>query len=467
MEFKHSYWLGVFLLYAFLLMACKTKQPLRPTESYQDMYSRPLSNINIPISIDLNEVERIINRQIPTLLYDDDSYSDNNGDKLMIRAEKSEDIHLRIEHQEVFYAVPLNIWVRKRIAGLTDVEAAGELIIDLKTAFEVQGDWSVQSQTTLERYQWLKKPVVKLGLVRLPVRLIANQVIERSQHTLTKAIDDQIQNKLQLKEQIQKVWEQVREPLLLSKEYNMWVTIRPQQIAMTPLHGAGDFVKSTISIAARSEVLIGERPSTQPDSILPPFRMLESAQEQFTLQVQTHIPYKEAEKIAKQYLLGETFEHANQKIRIEDINLYGQNNHLVVNTRVSGAYNGHIYLTGIPVYDTQKEVITLEKLDYELDTKNFLLKSISWLFKKGMKKRISEGIRFPLGEKMAEIREMSEEKLQAFELTPDIKLDGQLEELKVEGTSLSPSGIQAEVRISGQVNLMVKGLEQDLFPIAK
>ena len=167
-----------FLFVAAVLIAtgCKTTQPVRPMEQYiQDDLEEQSSTINLPLKIDLRELEKSVNKQLPDPLYKDESME---GDNLAVTALKKEDITLGIDSQMVTYRVPLILDIKYDI-GFSTVKAAGELALKFKTAFNIRENWELETSTILDGYEWLRTPKVKLAGINLPVGFIANIIINQ------------------------------------------------------------------------------------------------------------------------------------------------------------------------------------------------------------------------------------------------------------------------------------------------
>ena len=96
----------------------------------------------------------------------------------------------------------------------------------------------------------------------------------------------------------------------------------------------------------------------------------------FAVNLVTDISMKEAESMAKSFALNQKFYPGGKEIAVRNIELFGQNDKIVVNTSFSGSYTGSLYLIGRPVYNPQKNAIEMEDLDYDLQSKDFMLRRI-------------------------------------------------------------------------------------------
>ena len=443
------------IVFLLLLASCKTKMPVRPQEQYRELATEPLSVINIPVDISLRALENSLNQQLDGVIYEDNDIRD--GDKMRLRAEKRQDIRLGIDSQLIKYKVPVFLWIQYDL-GITRVEAEGELSLDFKTAFAITENWDVITATEVVRYEWLKKPRLKMGMVSLPIGFIAGLILEKSKATLSQNIDQLVQDQFDLRQMVGDAWDKMYEPMLVSEVYNTWLTVNPQKIGMSPLEMKGDRIRGAVFVESRPKVNIGGYMASNRPLPLPPLQSREEAGEGFTIHINTEISYKEAERIAKEEMLGETFSQGKRSVRVEDIELYGQGDKIVVNTMLSGSYNGSIYLIGKPIFNAKKNTIEIENLEYELGTRNFLVKSAGWLLKSAMKKRIEENINFLMDYNLQEIKVQFQEQLRDYEIAEGVVLNGDLEGLSIQDAFLSQESIIVGLALKGYLDVKVKGL---------
>ena len=450
--------LYVGLLSVLLFSACGTSKLVKPMEKYDESVEEAISVMNIPVRINVEGLERTINKQLDGMVYEDKDI--NDGDKMMLRAEKKEDITLTVDSQLVKYRVPLSLWIRYD-AGIAKVEADGEIALQFKTGFSISPNWEMETQTELEGYEWLKTPKLKLGLVNLPVGFIADMVLKRSKDVLTSNIDQQIRENFNLQETVAEAWKQMHEPLLISEEYNTWLVMNPRSIGMTPLEMNVDTISSTIVVESRPEIKLGKKPSISSGQLLPPFRHRSESGETFEIHVRTEVPYEEAERLAQDQVLGETYEYGKRSFTIENIEMYGQGEFLIVNVGLSGSYTGNIYMQGRPSYNVRKNTIEIKNLKFTQETRNFLMKSAIWLLRSPIKKNMVETMNFYLDYNLEEIQKQMREQLANYELAKGVILNGDLKELNIRNAYLSPDGIKVDLALSGNVLVKISGLLEE------
>jgi hypothetical protein len=257
---------------------------------------------------------------------------------------------------------------------------------------------------------------------------------------------------------VQEAWTALQEPSLLSEEYRMWIKTTPTSIAMTPLVSDWNTIRSTIAVTCLNDVTFGEKPYFRENAVLPNLRYITEAPDDFQMQLATDVPYPEAERMAKNMMVGQVFESGKQKVRIEDIQLWGNDNRLVINSKLSGSFNGNIYFMGKPTFNSEKNQIEVKDLDFHVQTRNFLMKSASWIFQGPIKRKMAESMVFPLGENIAELKKTVQESLTNYQLQPGVLLNGTVDSVAVTGTHLTPASIRVNLFSKGKVKVDVKGL---------
>lgn len=222
--------------------------------------------------------------------------------------------------------------------------------------------------------------------------------------------------------------------------------------------GWGDAIRAKIAVECLNDVSFGAKPTFRENSNLPPLRYVEDAPDDFQVRVATDIPFPEAERLAKNIMIGQVFESGKKKVKVEDIQLWGNNDRVVVNSKLSGSFNGNIYFIGKPAYNAQRNAIEIKDLDFHVDTKSFLLRSASWIFQGAIKNQMKKAMEYPLGEDIRVLKNTLQESLTNYVIQPGVVLNGMVDSLTVENTLVTPTSIRVMLFSKGKVNVDVKGL---------
>ena len=274
-------------------------------------------------------------------------------------------------------------------------------------------------------------------------------------------IDTAVAENFKMEEYIAEAWKLMFAPYELSEEYKTWLLVNPTDLGMTPLQVIDNRMQSTIVVQSQPSLNFGDKPVTPPQHVLPPFsyRYLNpDAERGFQIYLDATLPYEDAERLTRQNLQGERFEQGKRYVVVEDIELYGQGSKMVVNLRLSGSYNGSVYLTGYPVFNARRNRIEIDNLEYTLDTKNFLLRSAAWLAKGTLKSKLQENMDYLLDYNLRDAQEQMQTQLDGYEIGPGVTLNGKLEELNLHNAYLTTAGIKVVMAFNGELGVDVSGL---------
>lgn len=450
-------------LLCILTLGCaapKITNAPKPKESYNKYEDTPLlSYLTVPVLITVDDLVYSLNRSTSgEALYEDFSYTDNNNDGLMLSIWKSRDISLSFYGNTIKYRIPLKIWVKKDLLFGAAAEAEGELALNFKTTYRLNADWTIATQTEVEWHEWMTRPVLKTGLGSISVETIANVALNRSKRAIAQALDEYVSEEINLRPYIQSAWNAIQEPVLLDEQYQMWTKTTPVSISMTPIQTVGNAIQAKIAIECLNDVTFGKEPVFRPNSVLPGLTLVDDVPEEFMMQFAAEVPFSEAERLAREAMAGQTFESGKKKVKIEDVRLWGSDDRVVVNTRLSGSFNGEIYFIGKPQFNAMDNAVEVKDLDFHVDTKNTLLRSASWLFKGPIRKKMAAAMTFPLAENIGAVRSSAQEALTNYEIQPGILLNGRLDSVGVQQVRVTPAGIRADLFSKGKVGVDVKGL---------
>ncbi len=438
--------------------SCKTaKAPVRPEASYEELKQTELSRINIPISVDIGQMESALNKEMDAIFLGDNELFDNEQKDFELKVTKADRLRLDVTTNAVSYAVPLDLFVKKDF-GIGQINADGAVMLNFKTNFEIQPDWTLKTETELEKYDWIKHPKLDLGFIQLPISAVANRLVDRSRTKIASIIDAQIRENFVLKDYVSEAWNRLQQPIPASIENQLWVKMEPQSIGMTGLEKTGNLVSATLVIQTLAEASIGDRPAETAPIPLPAFIPVDKVKGDFSINLFTAIPLDSLEALVKRTVIGETYQSGKRSVTVHDLEVYGQNNKLVVNTILSGDYQGSIYMIGTPFYNEKKNQLEIDDLKYELSTKNFLQKSMGWLFQNKMEKMIEETMRYPLEENMSEYKAILNESLAEYPITSGIVLKGNMKDLSIGQTYVSKDLIHVIIRSDGELELTLEDL---------
>ena len=464
--------LCVSLCNSYILVSCQPSgsrlNPKAPKETYNTTEmevrnERYLSTVHVPVSIALADVERQINAQVSGLIYEDNSLEDNNNDQFMTKVWKRGTILVTAEDSLFHFTVPLKIWAKAGVSVLGFMqykETEFEIDLRFKTKFDLDPDWSVHTQTQADGYGWVRKPTVNVIGLNIPITNIVSRLIDRNLGTITKSIDQQVRRNTDLRTPVLKAWNTLREPYLISEKYRTYFQVVPKRVLITPLRFEGRVIRATIGIEGYTLTTTGAKPDVRPAVSLPDLTVVSQVKDDFQIGLLSEATYAEAAKLAAEEFVGKSFSFSDNRysITITSMDMYGQNDNLIIKAGLTGTLDGDIYLKGRPYYDAMSQTISLKDLQYDLDTKNVLARSANWLLKGTFARTLEKQLTIPIGSQLADMQKLLQAQLKNNRIAKGVTIDGQLDEIRPDQVYLTPTALLAVVNARGRVNVNVEGL---------
>ena len=422
------------------------------------------SHLTVPISIPVPEINNLINISVTGVLYEDNSYTDNDNDQFKVRVEKSDKIKLTsLKENRFLIEVPLKIWAEQGYGGLgyyVYQDTNFNVVMKFISSVELKSDWTLQTQTKTNGFEWTVKPVLDYGTVKIPVASLIEKTLTEQQAKFTTLIDDKIKESFDLKPYLLAVWNNFSAPINISEEFNTWLKITPETVYMSPLKIYSDYVQATVGLDLYSETFIGQIPLPSPLQVrFPNFILKQNLSSDFNLKTTANVSYDQATALARAQFLGQEFVLTSEKnkVKITDVKVYSEDLYVVIEAETIGEVTGTSYIKGFPVYDREKKKIVLTQIDFKLKTRNLFQKAVATLFERKIKKTIGEEYGIPLEDLITESKKsltMSFNK----EYYPGIFLNGRVQDFYPSQILLFNRNMTVVMDTNASLQMRVDGL---------
>jgi hypothetical protein len=199
-----------------------------------------------------------------------------------------------------------------------------------------------------------------------------------------------------LRSSFRQVWD------LLCRTYDLyglgWLRINPQGIHLNKFYATNDSLNIMLGLTAKPSISF-EKPADQPMP-MPNLGQL-SHPPGFSVFLDAVLNYDSLSAIMNKQIAGQEFTFKKLMIKkkfvIDSCRLYGGGNEkMVVKINFSGTNTGIIYLLAKPVYDSARHLLNVTDVEFDIKSKNLLLKTADWLFDRKITKEITRQARFDL-----------------------------------------------------------------------
>ena len=469
----------VILLFGILFLdACKGTKI--NTESPNNVVAIPkfeskASTINVPLTLQVKQLEALANRELDVILYKDDNPDD---DHFAITVSRTGNVTITADNDQLIYSLPIHVYaMAKYELNLCDAcpkigkskSTEFDITVKSKTSLALNNNWQVTSKTKTD-YEWGKKPYIELGPISIPISKILEPILDKQLDNVSTILDKEIQKRVEIKSKVQKAWTDIQQPLLLDKDHDAWLAISPVEIKISPIQCRKNEINVKVGIRSYINTYTGMKPAVTVNEKLPDLIIDNKIGDDFEVFLSGEIPYDVATKYVKEQFVGKFFEFENGKyqINVKDAEIFGSPDAVVVRLDIDGRagkglfskrIHGNVFLQGLPYYDEESQTIKVKNFGFNIKTKDILLKSASWVTKIGFMQKIQEKVQFPIKEKIEEARKMVQDGLnQNGRINNSVLLKGTIGTLVPQGIYLTPTSMKAVVYGKGNVSVVIDKL---------
>lgn len=416
----------------------------------------------MPVTIPLSEISNMINTSVKELVYQDDSYTDNNNDQFKVKVWKTRPIRLvGGTTQNLLIEVPLKIWAEKGIGTLgvySYQNTTFETVMSFNTTVSFKNNWTIVTTTQPNGFRWVTKPVLDYGRIQIPITSLVEKSLKEQQEKFAKTIDQQMATQLNFQKYAVMAWNVFSQPFNISEEYNTWLKISPVGVNITPLKFYGNEITTNIGMDIYSETFTGSKPAASATvKSVNNFAVVPVLADKFLLQTTANVPFSEATNIARNMFMNKEYDVRGSKVKIKDIRVYGADGRVIIEAETEGYVNGKAIISGIPVYDETKKKIVLSATKFNLKTANILQKTATLIFKGKIVKMIEEEYGIPTQDLELASKKSIEEAFNK-EYYKGLKMNGRVFNLKPGSVLLNEYGITAVIETNATLKLTLNGI---------
>jgi hypothetical protein len=394
--------LTVWYLPLLLLCSCAVTKPLAPVKTEVDVPKlvQPLSNIDVPVTVDLKSYIVQAENSVPT------KYSDNQQPCEGLR------------YFYTFTRTPFTITGNNNVVNLKFVGSYGfnasycakcsalfgsgpqcvvpvvsaqcgmgnepprRMEISYQTTITLLSDYHLKSKTILYP---APRPIdrcnVFMGNIDVTDRLI--QYISGPLNNLGKQVDDKIAA-YNIKPIVEQLWKNIASETRVGDVG--YVSINPESVRLSNFSLNGSLLNFSVGLSAKPVVTtVSNHPPSKPVPNLTAYTPAKG----FNVYLDLLENYDHLTKVVNQQVAGQSAQIAGKEFIVDNTKIWGIGKQIVMQVEFKGSSTGIIYLVGTPTYDPGTHELSFPDLSFDLQTKAWMLKAAKWMFNG----RITEMIR--------------------------------------------------------------------------
>jgi len=430
------------------MASCSTSKQIRipqPDETLVEQlpFEVPVSTVGFTLSLTWLELAKQVNAIMPEKIMDD---KDFNKDGLKIHLTKTGPIEFSFKINQIQTTVPVSarVWYRYGALGIYDVKEfrmKGTVYLLSQTRLE---ECAMITKSKIDKIIWQENPTLEFYGKKIPVGFAIDPIIESNATSIASGIDKSIKSMLDFKPILIESLQGFQHPILLSEDYKMWLQITPMAFLTNPLKMNTEKIMMEVNLRAKMKTTMGNRPSKSEKFSDIQFKSDTPMRKDIEIVLPVETSYEELGVLFTQQLKGTLLYDAKKKVALEEIKLWHSDKKLVIAVNVSGAVKGWIYLKGVPKFDEEKSEIYLDELDYHLNTKNVLVKSLNWMLSGKVLKLIQTNSRYSIKKDLEDLRTLINTELNGYKPHETIEVKFKLSRIKFDNIFMSNLGLVSQ-----------------------
>ena len=271
-----------------------------------------------------------------------------------------------------------------------------------------------------------------------------------------KAMEDSF-GSYNLRPYLQQAWQMLRAPFPIPGIGTF--SLNPKRLHMQNLSANNDLLNITIGITA-SPVVSFEKASAGVSKV--PDLTPAAGAGGFSVYLDAALQYDSLSRVANSYMAGKRFDVSEglfaKHILVKEVAIAGNTEgNMLIKVDFTGSFNGTAFFSGKPTYHAATQSLEVQNLDYDLQTKNLLLKGARWLFASKIEAELKKASSIPLGAYFDSAQQQLNQYLNQ-EWTKGIRGSGSVTDLRLVSAQALPQHLLIRTACTGNLNIKISEL---------
>jgi hypothetical protein len=446
----------------FLLLAqCRQKKLQAPkAEGFDPPIPATLSYVAGTITFQLRELAEKINKELDPVLVGKETKHGKVKGIISFRVKRLGPVQVQYVNHQIKLSAPLQMWLTKPFSKDTTPPKRPfcALHVNFQTPIGVTPKWRLDSRTQFTDYQWIVKPEVRLLGGEISLTKLAQRILESHKTDIEAAIDSAIHRDLRLDQMVKPIWHDLQNPLLINKEYGLWLVPKPISVAAGQVNGNATQLSTPIRIAFETQTELKPKAPVHARTPLPLLQKREQVSQTSDLHLMSFIPYADINRMLAITVNSQEKKLMLGALTIKRASVYGGQRSLIVKAEVDGLLDGTVYLKGRPTFDTLTNTLRVMNLDFDTETAGLLSKNTNGLGHKALRELLANLLTIRLGDDLAKLPQTIDTAFEQGGAGKKTDLGIQTFRFTPQKIAIRPDGIQSLIKVESKVGIKVNQL---------
>lgn len=467
--------------FVVLSNACTVLKPSKPQLSQNATPPvRKESVLNLPLRIDLNTVEQLVNEKMSPSMFSQSGMDMGHGVTLSLDIKREGKIAFSTRNGNINASVP--VYIKGKVNWKEDVRVKKDLglfkvswdvvkidksqDIDLRltvstsTQLLIDNNWNIKS-TTASDFTLTQAPGINVLGYKMSFAGIIRDKLKGQLPKLNKLLDEKISTTYNLHNEMLKYWQKLKSPVLLAEQpAKTWGIFEPTSFNMAPMKSI-DSKNIQLNLAMQSylQSYLGDNAPQPKNGDLIPLKNVPSTNDNFDLHLPIGVDMTQLRQMVEKEVVGNIYPIPNTKrqVLVNGMDMYGLGNTMVVKLSiVSKKIKGDLFVLGTPKFNKETRVVTVENLSFDLQTSNILAKKAAWLASKLFLGTIEKKIRYEAGKQVDDAKTKLQDVLDNIKIDDRVKLAAKVKDLSVDNVRVEGNALYLDCDITGHNEVSFK-----------
>jgi hypothetical protein len=255
--------------------------------------------------------------------------------------------------------------------------------------------------------------------------------------------------KQDLKPFIKPVWDALQEDIKI--DMVGYLKFQPKEISLGEINMNGS--QLSFSVGLKAAPVIASAPSTIPPAVLPNLSAYKK-NTGFEVYTDLYLNYDSLSAQVYSTIKEQVFEMGGKKIKVTYLKLFPAKEKLGVEVGFTGSNKGTFFLLSVPEFNAKTSQLRLREVEYDIETKNVLIKSAKWLLDETIRKKMEEQMVFDVSDLMKLTRESIHASLNQ-KMDFGVRLQGSLQNLDIKDYSIQPDALVVRALTAGNLQVFI------------
>jgi hypothetical protein len=442
-------WVAAIALYSGVTAAAATENSTS-TSAY--------SVLDVPITVDLASLFGQMEQLVPHRAGTSGKWEKYQGLQVQYDIRRGP-IQSGVAGNRLQVTIPLayRVRARKSLAGILKIkgscgynEPPRVVILHLETALHWGKDWNLLSETRVYPNRFLNPCLMTIANLDV-TPLIDRKLNKKLIRIARQVIDEQLPGLSNIETTAMKAWSALQAPVELDNR--VWLQLNPKAVHVTPLHGEGTTLASSVAVTASPNVRFGPSPVPRQQPF-PRLLTTLSAPRGLQLDIETQISTAELRREIEARLTRVLQHFGGTDVRLNRIHIGTQGRKMLFRLEMSAPVPVAMEMTGSPAYDRNRDEIFLEDFDLRFDSDHPGARLLNTWLAGDLRGELEKNTSWPVPGTLAPFVQYLEQDLKS-RLARDVDINIRLTDIDITSVVSTPDLITLRVRLDGAAHLHI------------